>query len=342
MATDFSTTPPHLWKKAAVGMALLFLLVGACLFTGSVSLPLHEVVASLFGGGEERVAFIVWESRLPALLTAILAGSALGVSGGVMQTVFANPLAEPGILGVNAGASLGAAVAMLLLRGSWAVEEVVVSGFLLTLVAALVGAMVVLLLLLVCSALVRHYLTLLIIGVMVSYLVASLISLLHFYATKEGISAFVFWGFGDFGSLTKDRLAVLAVAVAMGIGGLAFFVKPLNALLLGTDYATNIGVAVRRSRTLVLLLAGWLSAVITATCGPIAFIGLAVPHMVRLLFRTANHRYLLPLSALMGANIALLCHWAAQGLSQGTALPLNAITPLVGVPFVLYLLLKKR
>lgn len=342
MAIKHLFSPRFFINKALFLLLLLGLLVGACLFTGSLSLEAQEVWEALIGKRTDTVAFIVWESRFPALLTAIVAGAALGVAGLVMQTVFSNPLAEPGILGVNTGAALGAAVAMLFLRGSLFWEGMLVSGFLLTAFAALLGAVCVLLLLLLCAAFTRNHLTLLIVGVMISYLTASLISLLHFYATAEGISSFVFWGMGDFGGLTQERLSVLAVAVVGGITALLFYSKQLNALLLGVDYAMSVGVMVRKSRTIILLIAGGLSAVVTAACGPIAFIGLTVPHIARLLFATSNHRVLLPLSALIGANLALLCHWAAQGLSLSNSLPINVMTPFIGAPFVFYLLFKKK
>lgn len=322
-------------------VAIALVLILACLFMGSSMLSIEEVGQALLHRGNDTASFIVWETRLPALLTALLAGAALGIAGLIMQTVFVNPLADPGILGVNAGASLGVAIVVLLFGGSVAIKGMVFSGFLLTVGAALAGASLVLVLLTVCSALVRHHLTLLVVGVMISYLTASIISLLNFYGTAQGISAFVFWGFGDFGSLTSDRIVLLALAILLG-GFLLFFqTKTLNALLMGHRYATNLGISVRRSRTLLLFLAGWLSAVVTATCGPISFIGLAVPHIVRLCFRTANHRHLLPLCALAGAVLALFCHWVSQWPQTG-ALPINALTPILGVPIVLYLLIKGK
>ncbi len=343
MLRSHTPSPSTLRFTLAMGLLLtaIVALIGLCLFVGSSALSAEDVWQALLHRGTDTTSFIVWETRLPALLTALLAGVALGVTGLVMQTVFANPLADPGVLGVNAGAALGVAIVILAFGGNVALKGMMLSGFLLTVGAALLGAGVVLGILTLCSSIVRHYATLLIIGVMVSYLASSLISLLNFHSTAQGISAFVFWGFGDFGSLTSDRICLLALAIAIGCAVLFFQAKALNALLLGDNYARSVGISVRRSRTILILLAGWLSAVVTATCGPISFIGLAVPHIVRLCFRTANHLLLLPLCALTGSALALLCHFASQ-LPQTGILPINALTPIIGVPIVLYLLIRGR
>jgi len=321
---------------------LLLLLLPLSLLVGSVSLSPLEVWQGLTGTGDEMAHFIVCASRLPASLTAILAGAALAVSGLVMQTLFANPLADPSLLGVNSGSSLGVALALLVLGSTVSVGNSQLAGTLLLIVAAFIGACAVIFLLTLCSRFLRGTLALLVAGVMFSFLINSLISLLSFYATAEGVRSYVIWGMGDFNGVPLSRLPVLALTTLPPLLLLFFYVRQLNALLLGADYARNLGVSVRRSRTHLLLLSGLLTAGVTAFCGPISFIGLAIPHIARLLLRSANHRHLLPACIFLGADIALLalilCHLPQ---SRGT-LPLAAVTPLLGTPVVLYILLRRK
>lgn len=327
---------------ASVGFLLLLSLIS--LFSGSTDIPFRDLCAALMRqyGEDNTFAFIVWQSRLPQLCTAAVAGASLGAAGLAMQTVFGNPLADPSILGVNAGAGLGVAVALLLCGGSLVAGEFALSGFLLTVFSALLGAGVVILLLLGCSALLNNHLLLLIAGVMVSSLVTAAISILSFYATDYGVRSFVFWGYGSFSDVTLDRLPYFAVAAGVGLVGMLVLAKPLNALLLGNNYAANLGIGIKTTRTLLLLLTGWLSATVTALCGPIAFIGLAVPHAARFLLRSSDHRCLLPTTMLLGADLALLCNILAHLPGNRGYLPINALTPLFGAPIVLYLLLKRK
>ncbi len=313
------------------------------LLSGSADLSVAQIWHALSTGGseEDAAAFIVFELRLPQLLTALLAGMALAASGLVMQTVFGNPLADPSLLGVNAGAGLGAAVAMLLLGGSFAAGGLALSGYMLTVLAACLGAVAVIVLLIFFSSMFRSNLHLLVAGVMVSFVASSLISILGYYSTAQGLQGYVFWGMGDFGSVVAERLWILFVVVFIGVAWLFLRVKTLNALLLGRNYAANLGVNVRRERTVLLLVSGLLCAVVTALCGPIAFIGLAAPHFARFVHRTANHRTLLPLTLLWGMNTALVATLLTH-LPGGVLLPLNAVTPLLGVPVVLYLLLRRQ
>ncbi len=322
---------------------LLVALFAANLFVGSVRLPASDVVSALVGQGGGTAAFIVTETRVPQALAALLAGGALAVAGLSMQTVFANPLADPSILGLNAGAGLGVAVATLALGGSLAgVAGLALSGFALTLLAAFAGAAVVLALLLFCSTLVRGRLVLLIVGLMISYTAGSVVSLLSFTADASGVHSYVLWGLGSFGQATWGRLPLFSVAVGAGVGLVLASAKSLNALLLGESYAANLGVRVRRTRTLLLASAGLLAAATTSLCGPVAFIGLAVPHVARFLVRSADHRVLLPAALLCGADIALACHLICRLPGDAGLLPLNAVTPLVGVPVVFYVLLRRR
>lgn len=334
---------PRLLPVAAP-LALLLLLAAASLFSGSVALSPAKVWATLLSGpsGSDAAALIVFETRLPALLTALLSGASLAVAGLMMQTVFANPLADPSVLGVNAGAGLGAAAAMLLCGGSFAAGAFRLSGFLLVVAAAFAGALAVIFLLAACSAFLRDRLMLVVAGLMISFLASALISILNFYATSEGVRSYALWGMGDFGAVSLARLPAFAACAAAGLLSSLLLAKPLNALLLGDDYAANLGVRVRAVRTLALLSTGFLAATVTALCGPVAFIGLAVPPALRYALRTADHRRLLPLAMLWGADVALLCNLLSRLPGDGGLLPLNAVTPLFGVPAVLWILWKER
>ena len=323
-------------------VALVLLLALANLLMGSVRVSVAEVWQVLTHPVTESTAsFIVLQHRLPQLLTALLAGASLAVGGTVLQTLFRNPLADPSLLGVNAGASLGAAVALLLWGGVVSAGGWVLSGFVLTLVFALAGALAVLFLLVGVARHLSGVGGLLIVGVMLSFIASSAVSLLNFFATAEGVRSYMLWGMGDFSTLGADRLPLVAVALVPAWVGLLPAVKSLDALLLGGDYARSMGVNVGRIRLLLLLAVGWLSALITATCGPIAFLGLAAPHLARLLFRTALHRILLPAAFLTGAALALLCLLISRWPGADSILPINAITPLIGAPLVIVLLLKK-
>lgn len=288
----------------------------------------------LVGSTMECDRFIILSLRLPAALTALVAGAALAGSGLVMQTFFRNPLADPSILGVSAGAGLGAAIALLAF-GSFALS----AGF------AFAGALAVIALLTVASGWVRDTTGLLIVGVMLSFLISSATSLLSFFATAEGVRSYVIWGLGDFSGVTGERLTLLLVGTLAVIAAVPFALKALDALLLGDNYAQSLGFSIRRWRTLLLIAVGWLTALTTAACGPISFISLAVPHGARLLMRTASHRTLLPATLLLGSATALACLLltrlpAALGLTH-SILPLGALTPLLGAPIVIYILLKK-
>lgn len=342
-ATSVQPTHRTVWTLS-LSLALLFLLTAAALCTGSVSLPLAEVIDALSGHAalDSTTRFIVIESRLPQLCNALLTGSALALCGLVMQTLFSNPLADPSLLGVNSGASLGAAVALLACGGTWAVGTTTVGGTLLTIGAAFIGAMGVIGLLLLASTWLRSTLSLLVTGVMISFGLSAVISLLSFYATADGVRSYVVWGLGDFSGITLQGLPLYALLIAAPALGILSLARQLNALLLGPDYAANLGIRVQRVRTWLLLLTGLLTATVTALCGPISFIGLAVPHMARLLLRSADHRRLLPLTAVIGADIALLTLILSHLPGERGTIPLAAITPLMGVPMVLYIMLRRR
>ncbi len=328
--------------SAWLPLLLLLLLAAVNLMWGSVPTTPADVAQAFAGDEGGAAAYIVRHVRLPQLFTAALSGGALAAAGLVMQTVFANPMADPSLLGVNAGAGLGAAVAMLLLGGSWATGHLVLSGFWLTVMASAAGALAVIVLLAAFSALLHGTLQLLVAGVMISFGVSAIISILSFYSTAEGVQSFVVWGMGDFSGVTTERLPAFGLTVTTLLLLLSSQTKPLNALLLGADYARNLGISVRRSRTLSLMLAALLCATVTAMCGPVSFIGLAAPHVARLIHRTADHRRLLPLTVVWGADIALLAAALTHWPGNRGVLPLGAITPLVGVPVVLMLLCRRR
>ncbi|MGN0086413.1 MAG: FecCD family ABC transporter permease [Alloprevotella sp.] len=322
---------------------LLPLLAAAGLVWGSVTLPLSDVWAAFCQGGADSAAYVVVvESRLPSVLTAGLAGMALAAAGLVMQTVFQNPLADPSILGVGAGSGLGVAVVVLWLGGSLTMGTELLGGFLLTLTGAVVGAGAVLALLAALSVWLPGRLHLLVAGVMVSFLAGALTGMLSFFASAEGVQRYVVWGLGSFDMLSLPRVEWLATVVAVSVFGLLLRVKSLDALLLGADYAAVLGFSVQRERTWLLLLAGVLTAVVTACCGPVSFVGLAVPALVRLWYPTADtHRVWLPVCLLAGADVALLCHLLCHiaGLWWGI-LPIGVVTPLIGAPVVIVYLLR--
>ncbi len=326
----------------AAGLLLLPLLATAALLTGSMRLAPGEVLSALAAAPSDAspAAFIVWQARVPQIAVALLAGASLSAAGLAMQTLFANPLADPSLLGVNSGASLGAAL-VLLCGGTLFAGGGLIVGFMVTLVAAFLGAMAVMLVLLTLSSMLRGNMALLIAGVMISFLLSGIISLLNFYATSQGVRSFVIWGLGDFSGVPLSSLPLYAVPVGLTLFALLFLAKPFNALLLGTEYAHNLGYRVRTVRTLGLLSAGLLSAATTAVCGPVSFIGLAVPHIVRLLYRRADHRLLIPAAMLWGGNVALFALLLTRLPGERGALPLAAVTPLIGVPVVFYILTKK-
>lgn len=325
-------------------LLLIVLLLVANLLVGSVAIPAGEVLRILMGedAGRESWHYIVWEARLPQVLTALLAGSALAVCGLLLQTAFRNPLAGASVLGVNSGAGLGVAVVMLLLGGSITAAGFSFSGFFSILLGAFAGAMAVMALILFFSTLVRSHVMLLIIGLMVGYLVSSVVSLLNFLATAEGVQSYMVWGMGNFGGVSLRQLPAFAAVVLLGLAGALLLIKPLNALLLGERYAENLGVRVRRVRHALLAVVGVLTAVTTAFCGPVLFIDLAVPHIARLLLGTANHRILLPATLLAGGAVALACNLVCLLPGEAGLIPLNAVTPLIGAPIVIYVIVSQR
>jgi iron complex transport system permease protein len=331
----------------ALMLAVLFGLFVLSLAVGSVAIPLDAVLAILFGGEAEQQTWrtIVFSFRLPKALTAALAGAALGVSGLHMQTLFRNPLADPFVLGVSAGASLGVALIVLGVGAASTTALLAVSGVLSNLslvLAASVGAAAVMALVLVLARYVQSSVTLLIIGLMLGYLTSALVSLLlYFNISSDRIQAYLSWTFGSFGGVTWSQMTILAPVVLAALALSFGLVKPLNALLLGEAYARSMGLSVQRARFWIIGSSSVLAGAITAFCGPIAFLGIAVPHFCRALLATADHRVLLPAVAMMGGATALLVDLVAQVPGSDTVLPLNAVMALVGAPVVLWIILRR-
>lgn len=312
------------------------------IYLGSVDIPSGVVTDVLTGSRPESdaVRYIILESRIPQMLTAIIAGAALASSGLLLQTAFRNPLAGPSVLGINSGASLGVAVVILLFGGSVSAGAMSWSGYAAVMAGAFAGSLAVIGVLLALSAIIRSDLMLLIVGVMIGYLASSLIMLLNYTSTADGIQSYVMWGMGNFNGVTAAKLPVFAVIAGAGIVLSLLLVKSLNVIQLGADYAASLGINLWRVRNTLLLATGLLSSSVTAFCGPIAFIGLAMPHVARMIFRTSDHRILLPATLLVGSAVALLCNLVCV-LPAHMVLPLNAVTPVVGVPVILYVILRR-
>lgn len=317
------------------------------LFLGSVHIPMDSIWNILWGlDGDESVIWqnIIWKSRIPQSLTALVAGAGLAVSGLQMQTVFRNPLAGPSVLGISSGASLGVAFVVLLSGsiGGIALSRLGFMGEIALTVAAIVGALSVMALIVYVSQKVHGNVTLLIIGVMIGYVANAVIGVLKFFSVEEDIRAYVIWGLGSFARVSGNQVTVFICIMAVLLPLSFLLIKTLNLLLLGDAYARNLGLNIKRARLQVIACSGVLVAIVTAYCGPITFLGLAVPHLCRGLFHSSDHRVLMPASLLAGAALALLCNLIARMPGFEGALPVNSVTALVGAPVVVSVLFKKR
>ena len=327
-------------------MASIFLFFFLNLVLGSVSIPLRAVWNILWGTGNESVIWqnIIWKSRVPQALTALVAGAGLSVSGLQMQTVFRNPLAGPSVLGISSGASMGVAFVVLLSGslGGVALSKLGFMGEIALTIAAIAGSLSIMALIVFVSQKVRGNVTLLIIGVMIGYIANAVIGVLKFFSVEEDIRAYVIWGLGSFARVSGDQMT-LFICIMVVLLPLSFLlVKTLNLLLLGDAYARNLGLNIKRARLLVITCSGVLVPIVTAYCGPIIFLGLAVPHLCRGMFRTSDHRILMPASLLAGASLALVCNLIARMPGFEGALPVNSVTALVGAPVVMSVLFNKR
>lgn len=333
-------------KYGLILSAAVVVLFFANLVYGSVDIPLGQVIDILLGNEAEKASwrYIVVESRLPQDVTALLSGMALSVSGLMLQTAFRNPLADPSIFGISSGAGLGAALVMLLFGGSVSAGSVSLSGFAAVFLGAFVGAMAVMGIVFAFSLFVKNSIMLLIIGIMIGYIASSAISLLNFFATEEGVKSYLVWGMGSFGGVSLRQLPVFSAVTLLGLCSSLLLIKPLNIILLGKSYAENLGVNTVVVRNILLVITGLLTAIVTSFCGPVSFIGLAVPHIARMLVRTSQHGVLMPVTMMVGAVTALLCNAFCTLPSSGGIIPLNAVTPVLGAPVVIYVIvrLKKR
>jgi len=317
------------------------------LFLGSVSIPFRSVWNILWGMNEgESIIWqnIIMKSRVPQALTAMVAGAGLAISGLQMQTVFRNPLAGPSVLGISSGASLGVALVVLLSGsiGGVALSRLGFVGEIAVTMGAIIGALSIMALIVYVSQRVRGNVTLLIIGVMIGYVASAVIGVLKFFSVEEDVRAYVIWGLGSFARVSGNKVTLFVSIMAVLLPLSLLLIKTLNLLLLGDDYARNLGLNIKRARMLVITCSGVLVAIVTAYCGPITFLGLAVPHLCRAIFLTSNHRILMPASMFAGAALALLCNLIARMPGFEGALPVNSVTALIGAPIVIYVLFKKR
>lgn len=331
---------------------LSFFLIGIALVlawllnisSGSVNIPFSEVISMLLGtpAKAETWNYIIWDFRIPKAFTSILVGGGLSLSGLLMQTLFRNPLAGPFVLGISSGASLGAA---LLLMGATMVTGFASFSFLGDVslaLAASMGSFLVLLVVMVVAQRVKDTMALLIIGLMFGSITSAIVSVLAYFSSAENLQRFIFWSFGSVGNLTPQQLWLLTGIVLLGILLSILSLKALNALLLGERYAQSLGVSLKKSRLTIIIATGLLAGGVTAFAGPIAFVGLAVPHLTRQIFDTMEHKVLVPAVFLYGAILMLLCDMIAQWPNSANVLPINAITSLVGAPVVIWLLVRKR
>lgn len=320
---------------------MLFLL---SLATGSVRIPINRIIQTMIGGAniEETWTTILWSIRWPRAITALLAGIALSLSGLMMQTLFRNPIAGPFVLGISSGASLGAAL-LIMSSGIFGVSAVLnpFSSWHLA-IAALLGALLVLMLVLAASFRVRDIATLLIIGLMVGSTTGALVTILQYYSDQESLKRFVLWSFGNLGAVTNSELKILSIVVVLGLVWTISLTKALNALMIGEEYARSLGLNVQSARLQLIGATALMTGTLTAFCGPIAFIGIAVPHLTRMAFKTQHHLLLVPACVVVGASVMLFCDLVTRMPFSDQQLPINAVTSLLGAPLVIWIVLRRK
>lgn len=331
-------------KSRASVISIILIIVIAILFPvgllfGSVDIHIDDILALIGGQGDAMTHFVVIETRLPALLAALVAGASLAVAGLLMQTCFANPLAGPSIMGISSGASLGVAVVMMA-----GLTVVGLLGNVAVVAGAIAGAMAVLVILLILSSLLSSAEMLLIAGILIGYFTSSVIALLNYFAPEYAVHGYVMWGMGNFNGVDIATLPLFTILCAAAIAVSLFYIRSLNILLFGVNYAQSIGMRVMRVRSVLISVSGVLTAIVTAWCGPIGFIGLVIPHIARMAAHTSNHRQVLPLTILFGALVGLVCQILSVAPSAFVSgnIPINAITPVIGVPVIGYVLLNRR
>lgn len=338
---------PQITLISMILLLLVAIIVMAIInmFIGSVEIPMLDICRILVGDDSNEIwTNIIWKSRLPQVMTAIVAGAGLAVSGLQMQTVFRNPLAGPSVLGISNGSALGVAFVVLLSGriGGVTLSSLGYFGDAAMSVAAIIGALAVMLLILWVAQKVKGNVTLLIIGVMIGYLANAIIGVLKFLASDEDVKSFVVWGLGSFSRVSGDEMILFVVLMCILLPLSYLLVKPMNLLLLGDLYAANLGLNIRRARMMIIISSGTLVAIVTAYCGPIMFIGLAVPHLARALLRSSDHLILMPVTALCGALLALVCNFIARMPGFEGALPVNSVTALVGAPVIAAVIFGRR
>lgn len=315
------------------------------LFIGTITIPFEDLLDIIFGNNTDSTnSVIVLNYRLPQAITALFAGAALSVSGLLMQTLFKNPLADPSMLGVSSGAGLGVSIIVLLtgIIGEKALVSFGLWADLSVSIAAFVGASMVLLLLLLFSFKLKNMTSLIIIGLMISYLAGSITDIMKYFSMKEDIHAFVIWGLGSFSAIGSSKIWFFTISISIGLILSILLIKKLNIIILGDTYAENLGLNIKKNNIAIILISGFLTAIVTAYCGPISFLGLAVPHLTRFIFRTSDHRILLPTTMLMGMSVSLLCNIVARIPGFEGNLPINAVTAFIGAPVVIWVILRKR
>ena len=333
------------WIFGAIFFSILLFFI-LNLVLGTVSIPFRSIWNILLGNGTEDIisSNIIWKSRFPQTLTALMAGAGLSISGLQMQTLFRNPLAGPSELGISSGASLGVACIILLSGavGGSALSRLGFFGEVAVSVAAIVGAMAVMGVIIAISQRIKGNVVLLIIGVMIGYIATAIIGVLKFFSNDEDVRAYVIWGLGSFSKVSGDKVYIFVCIMAVLIPLSFLLIKTLNLMLLGENYARNLGMDVKRSRLYTIGCSCVLTAIVTAYCGPIVFLGLAVPHLCRSIFHTSDHRILMPAVTLTGASLALFCNLIARMPGFEGALPINSVTALIGAPIVISVLFGKR
>jgi len=336
-------------KKFIIGFLILFILVFFMLdiALGSVAIPFKEIVKIFFSSGSDNEAwiYIVEKIRIPKAITAVLVGCGLSVSGLQMQTLFRNPLAGPSVLGITAGASLGVALIMLSagsITSLYTIQALGISGSWLIILASSAGAALIMMIIVAISSALRDNIIMLIVGVMIANITLSIISIWQYFSAPEQIKEYLLWTFGSLGGVTEHHLQVLAIVIVIGLFISFASSKLLDALLLGENYARSMGLTVNRARILIICSTSILAGSITAFCGPIGFIGIAVPHLARSLFNTSNHRILIPGCCLIGTALMLVCDIVSQMPGSQTALPINIITALIGSPVVIWVIVSRN
>lgn len=337
-------------QSASYRISFVLIILALCcawllnISSGSVTIPFFSVIHTLFGGAAEVSSwdYIVWNYRIPKAFTAVLVGGGLSLSGLLMQTLFRNPLAGPFVLGISSGASLGAALLLMGFSFFTGFTTLTFVNDISLAIAASIGSFLVLLVVLLVANRIKDTMALLIIGLMFGSITSAIVSVLAYFSTADDLQRFIFWSFGSVGNLSLQQVGLLTGIVALGTLLSILSIKKLNAFLLGENYAQSLGVSLKKSRLIIIVATGILAGGVTAFAGPIAFVGLAVPHLTRQIFDTMEHRVLIPAVFLYGAILMLLCDTIAQMPSSAQVLPINAITSLVGAPVVIWLLVRKR